>query len=353
MTEESDSSLTPRGSKRGYGLFGSFRILKTKRKSNRRHKSLDELRWDKKLAQLRAATGEDRMRVQVCPRGCSHQLGRRDAVTRTRLSGRADMRVEYDFETSNCPICGTSFQRECSRCESPIFAPVADRCESCGLLQPWAVERRTTARRSQPRQWRPSKDNPSPAELLMRPGKHTELYVVEGDITTFAIDAVISDDDTDGRMWAAVASSIKSAAGADIERDSVSRGPYPLGSAWFTYGGNLPTRGVIHVATMDRNGKGSGLDTIRACVRSALTEALDRGMESVALAAIGTWPQTIPLATWPQAIALDTWLREIPPEIVEFLCGTASAKLAVLLVLYEPDDFSGLIRLLRKVVEPA
>lgn len=274
-------------------------------------------------------------------------------VTRTRLSGWTDLRVEYSFETSNCPKCGSLMQRECGRCRSPIFAPVADRCESCGLPHPWSAERRATAIRSQPRQWRPVAGNPLPAELLASPGKNTELWVVEGDITTFSIDAVISDDDTDGRMWAAVASSVKAAAGADIERDSVSRGPYPLGSAWFTYAGNLPTRGVIHVATMDHNGRGSTLRTIQACVKSALEEAIKRGMESVALAAMGTWPETIPLATWPQAIALDTWLRSVPPEIVKFLRSISDKKLAVLLVLYEPDDFEVLRDLLRRAVGPA
>lgn len=328
-------------------IFG----LLPRNKIRRMRESQDESRWEKGLAELRVATGENRMRIQVCPHGCSHQFGRRDVIARTKLSGKAEIRVEYGFETSNCPICGAAFQRECGRCRSPIFAPVADRCESCGLPHPWGVGRRATATRSQPRQWRRAKDNPSPAVLIRKPTKDTELFVVDGDITTFAIDAVISDDDTDGRMWAAVASSIKTAAGADIERDSASRGPYPLGSAWFTYGGNLPTRGIIHVAAMDRNGKNDGVETIRTCVRSALTEALARGMESVALAAIGTWPQNIALGTYSQAIALDTWLTEIPPDIVKFLRGLTAAKLAVLLVLYEPEDFGRLHRLLEEAIE--
>jgi O-acetyl-ADP-ribose deacetylase (regulator of RNase III) len=318
-----------------------------------------ERSWQKRLAELKAATGEDRMRVQVCPRGCSYQLGRRDLVTRTRLSGKADIRVEYAFETSNCPKCGTIFQRECGRCQRPIFVPVSDRCEFCGLLQPWASERRATALRSQPRQWRPVEDsdarpgNPSPAVLLGRPSATTELLAIEGDITSFDIDAVISDDDMDGRMWASVASSIKSVAGADIERDSVSRGPYPLGSAWFTYGGNLPASGIIHVAAMDHKGRSNGLDTIRMCIESGLAEALRRGMQSVALAAIGTWPQNIALGPWPQAIPLETWLEEIPPEIVRILRGVTDRKLAVLLVLFQPDDFKSLTDLLQAAVRSA
>ena len=168
--------------------------------------------------------------------------------------------------------------------------------------------------------------------------------MVDGDITTFKVGAVISNDDVDGRMWALVASSIKSAAGTDIELESVSHGPYPLGSAWFTHGGNLPTDGVIHVAAMGRNGQSNGIETIRGCVRSALKVAVERGIESVALATIGTTPSTTP-----QVISLDTWLKKITPEIVEFL-DSACDKLAVVLVLYEQDNFTQLVELLRREV---
>jgi O-acetyl-ADP-ribose deacetylase (regulator of RNase III) len=331
MTEPLGSSRDISG-KKGLNLLGAFR----RRKSER-----DAKNWDEALDKLRAATGENRMRIQVCPRGCSHQLARRDIVTRTRLGGRAEIEVKYEFETTNCGKCGTPFQRLCGRCGSHIFAPVVDRCESCGLPHPWAVERRTAATRSQPRKWK-GKETHAPAVLLTRTGWDAELLVVEGDITTFAIDAMISNDDVDGRMWALVASSIKAAAGPDIELESVSHGPYPLGSAWFTHGGNLPTRsGIIHVASMDRNGKSNGIETVRTCVLSALNEAVKQRIESVALAAIGTTSQVLPL---------EAWLEEITPEIVNFLYATRE-KLAVLLVLYEPDNFAESVQLLKARVD--
>lgn len=301
---------------------------------------INEQRWNKARDELQTATGENRMRVQVCPRGCSHQLARRDIVTRTRLSGKADIRIKYSFETLTCGKCGTPYLSQCGRCASPIFAPVVDRCESCGLPHPWAVERRAAATRSQPRQWK-GKETHSPAVLLAAFGHgkslDKELLVVDGDITTFAVDAVISNDDVDGRMWALVASSIKSAAGADIELESVSHGPYPLGSAWFTHGGNLPTNGVIHVAAMGRNGQSNGFETIRQCVRSALKVAVDKGMESVALATIGTTPPGTP-----QVITLNDWLKRITRVIVDILDSTCG-KLTVILVLYEQDNFTKLV----------
>jgi O-acetyl-ADP-ribose deacetylase (regulator of RNase III)/RNase P subunit RPR2 len=347
---------------RANGPLGAFQLRTAGNKPKRWKRHLDRLRWSNKLDdlnehrwdkaqdELQTATGENRMRVQVCPRGCSRQLARRDIVTRTRLSGKADIRIKYSFETLSCGKCGTPYLRQCGRCASPIFAPVVDRCESCGLPHPWAVERRAAATRSQPRQWK-GKETHSPAVLLAAFGHgkslDKELFVVDGDITTFAVDALISNDDTDGRMWALVASSIKSAAGADIELESVSHGPYPLGSAWFTHGGNLPTNGVIHVGAMGRNGQSNGFETIGQCVRSALKVAVDKGMESVALATIGTTPPTTP-----QVITLDDWLKKTTPDIVNILDATCG-RLAVLLVLYEQDNFNELVELLRLEVASA
>lgn len=170
--------------------------------------------------------------------------------------------------------------------------------------------------------------------------------MVEGDITAFDIDAIISNDDINGRMWATVASSIKSVAGSDIERDSVSRGPYRLCSAWPTHAGNLPAKTVIHVAAMDRKGMNGGLDTIKACIRPAFDLAIDRGMESIALATIGTGFQRIPIREW---------LKVISPVIVDYLRSEedqdrAHKRLAVLLVLYEPNDFRGLLQVLKQAV---
>jgi len=347
MTKDARSPFGTARAHRGTKLLQAFQSHVYKRNSKR---------WKRALAELQAATGDNRMQAQVCPNGCSHQLARRDVVTRTRLSGRAEIRVEPHFETKHCAKCGAIFQRKCGRCEAPVLAPVTDRCESCGFPYPWAAERRATAMRSQPRQWRQDEDNsnPSPARLLISPRVGRELLVVEGDITTFEIDAVVSNDDVDGRMWATVASAIKSVAGSDIERESVSHGPFPLGAAWFTHGGKLPVKGVIHVAAMDRHGrtpkghdgKDSGLEIIRACIRAALDEALKRDIQSVALATIGTGFQDI---------GIRDWLIGLTPDIVKYLRSQiggkdANKKLAVLLVLYERDDFDELVQSLEKMV---
>src|SRR5262245_15151070 len=106
-----------------------------------RRKTWLERRWSRAETDQLAATGGYRTPLQVCPRGCAHELARRTVATRTRLMGRAEILVSHHFETTNCAVCGSKMQRNCSRCEKRIYAPLSDRCENCGLPQPWAAER--------------------------------------------------------------------------------------------------------------------------------------------------------------------------------------------------------------------
>jgi O-acetyl-ADP-ribose deacetylase (regulator of RNase III) len=260
------------------------------------------------------------------------------------MSGRVEIRCVQEFETENCPTCGSGLVSRCGRCGEKIFAPVADRCEMCGVPHPWAAERRAAAVRSQPRRWA-DQDTRDPAEHLARFPGRGDLYIVEGDVTTFTIDAVVSNDDVDGRMWAAVASSIKLAAGSEVEHESVGHGPYRLGSAWVTDAGSLPIHKVIHVAAMDRRGKRGGLDTVRKCVVAALHEAIREELDSVGLGAIGT-------GTALPTIPLDDWLTGVTSDIVEFFDKDRGRLLKVLIVLYEPDDFDAAVTLVSDLIPP-
>jgi ribosomal protein L37E len=87
-----------------------------------------------------------RLRAQVCPRGCEFkETARRQLIADTRFLsfGRASLRAEHAYESSNCPICGALLMRRCTRCGKAILALVGERCASCGLPHPWAAERRS------------------------------------------------------------------------------------------------------------------------------------------------------------------------------------------------------------------
>jgi O-acetyl-ADP-ribose deacetylase (regulator of RNase III)/predicted RNA-binding Zn-ribbon protein involved in translation (DUF1610 family) len=296
--------------------------------------------------------------IQVCPRGCEHhELARRDVMARSRLSGRAALHVAFNFETTNCPQCGSRLVRDCARCHQQIFAPIVDRCQSCGLPQPWATERRAGADRASIRLWRPDQDGVShegrrahdPAVPLYSASDGGDLWVIEGDIVRLAVDAVVSDDDVDGQMWAQVARAIKAAAGEGVERLAQEGKPFKLGHAWWTSPGALQQmRGIIHVASMSRHGE-SELKTVRQCLSAAFELAASRGYESLGVAAIGSGPASIPLDEWFQAFA-EVAVNHL--HNTTYLAGSedAAPPLSIVLVLFEPPSFEGDLSLLQRSV---
>jgi O-acetyl-ADP-ribose deacetylase len=278
-----------------------------------------------------------RLPIQVCPRGCEyHEAARRDLLTRTSFWGRVETKVAVTFETTNCPKCGAQLARECARCQHEIFAPVVDRCQSCGLPQPWAAERRAAAERAGLRKWHPDdKGTRDEATKLFEAGSR-DVWVVEGDITRLEVDALVSNVDVDGQMWAEVASAIRHAAGEEVEQRAQDDRPYKRGEAWLTNPGDMAPalKGIIHVASMNRRGE-SSLPIVRDCLKSAFDVALQQNFESIAVGAFGSGPN---------AIDANEWLRLFAEVTISYLTGPRSAEvkdksLAIVLVLFEPKDF--------------
>jgi O-acetyl-ADP-ribose deacetylase (regulator of RNase III) len=122
-----------------------------------------------------------------------------------------------------------------------------------------------------------------------------ELEVREGDIAGVEADAVANA--ANDRLWmgAGVAGALKRAGGEEIEREAMSQGPIPLGSAVATTAGRLPARLVIHGAVMGQDLRTDG-DLVRRTTRSCLELADELGCRSLALPALGTGVGGFPLA---------------------------------------------------------
>jgi O-acetyl-ADP-ribose deacetylase (regulator of RNase III) len=308
-----------------------------------------------------------RTALQVCPRGCGfNERARRDLLVRSGWSGRAKTSASISFETSHCPRDGAKLVWQCARCEYPVFAPVADRCQFCGVPQPWAAERRAGAERATLRLWRPDdatveeskREVHDPAVRLFqvkgldeegKPAVSGDIWVIDGDISRLAVDAVISNDDVDGQMWSQSARSIKNAAGEGVERLAQEGKPFPLGHAWTTTAGDLrQMKKIIHVASMSRYGK-SSTETVHDCLDAALRLAAKRGFESIGLTAFGTGPA---------AIKFDEWLGVFAESTVAFLGDPARqqqgvAPMAVVLVLFDRRKLEVEIEELRKAIDAA
>jgi O-acetyl-ADP-ribose deacetylase (regulator of RNase III) len=114
-----------------------------------------------------------------------------------------------------------------------------------------------------------------------------EIEVQRADITKLAVDAIANAANTDLRHGGGVAGAISRAGGPEIQRESDELAPIGLGEAAATTAGEMPSRWVIHAATMELGGPTSA-EIIREATRSTLRKAEELGAKSLALVAFGT-----------------------------------------------------------------
>src|SRR5260370_623335 len=113
------------------------------------------------------------------------------------------------------------------------------------------------------------------------------IRVVEQDIATLDVDAVVNAANDHLWMGAGVAGALKRAGGDEIEREAMRRGPIPLGSAISTTAGRLSATYVIHGAVMGQNLR-TNVDLVGRTTASCLALADELGCRSLALPAFGT-----------------------------------------------------------------
>jgi O-acetyl-ADP-ribose deacetylase len=114
-----------------------------------------------------------------------------------------------------------------------------------------------------------------------------QLEVIDGDIATFAVDALVNAANDHLWMGAGVAGALKRAGGSEVEREAVAKGPIAIGDAVATTAGHLPARWVIHAAVMGQDLRTSA-EIIERATLSTLRVADELGAHSVALPAFGT-----------------------------------------------------------------
>ena len=121
-----------------------------------------------------------------------------------------------------------------------------------------------------------------------------EIEVKQTDITRLEVDAIANAANTELRHGGGVAGAISRAGGPEVQSESDRRAPIGLGEAVETTAGDMPSRWVIHAATMELGGPTSA-EIIRRATASALTRADELGARSIALVAFGTGVGGFPL----------------------------------------------------------
>src|SRR5215212_4041259 len=111
---------------------------------------------------------------------------------------------------------------------------------------------------------------------------HTQLELVEGDITDMEVDALVNPANEQLQLGSGVAGAIRAKGGPSIQEECNRIGGTPVGTAVMTGAGNLKARQVIH-AVGPSMGEGDEDKKLAAAVRAALALADRRGMKSIAL----------------------------------------------------------------------
>ena len=120
------------------------------------------------------------------------------------------------------------------------------------------------------------------------------VEVFDGDITKLEVDAIANAANTELRHGGGVAGAISRAGGPEVQRESNDAAPIELGAAAATGAGELPSRWVIHAATMHLGGP-TAAEIIAEATASTLRVADQLGARSLALVAFGTGVGAFPL----------------------------------------------------------
>ena len=120
------------------------------------------------------------------------------------------------------------------------------------------------------------------------------VEVLRADVTTLEVDAIANAANTDLLHGGGVAAAISRAGGPAVQAESDERSPIGLGQAVATTAGDMPSRWVIHAATMELGGPTSA-DIVRRATVATLERAEQLGARSLALVAFGTGVGGFPL----------------------------------------------------------
>lgn len=111
-----------------------------------------------------------------------------------------------------------------------------------------------------------------------------QIIVVEADITTLRVDAVVNAANAAMRGGGGVDGAIHRAAGPTLLQECERRFPdgLPTGAAGWTSAGAMPAQWVIHVVGPNRHAGQTDPDLLASCYREALRVADELGARSVA-----------------------------------------------------------------------
>ncbi len=154
---------------------------------------------------------------------------------------------------------------------------------------------------------------------------HEELIeIIQGDITTLQVDAIVNAANQSLLGGGGVDGAIHRAAGSGLLEECKALGGCPTGEAKMTSGYNLKASYVIHtVGPVWHGGQKNEENLLASCYRNSLQLALDHKLHSIAFPSISTGVYRFPIER-ASKIALRVVLdfienAENPPRVI-FCC---------------------------------
>jgi O-acetyl-ADP-ribose deacetylase (regulator of RNase III) len=149
------------------------------------------------------------------------------------------------------------------------------------------------------------------------------ISVVEADITTLHVDAIVNAANSSLLGGGGVDGAIHRAAGPRLLAECRTLGGCPTGEARITAGYDLPAKHVIHTVGPVWDGGGYGEDKdLGNCYRNSLALAVEHGLKTIAFPAISTGVYGFPVdrATKIAVREVKRFLKTHPDMKVTFCC---------------------------------
>ncbi|OKP89672.1 RNase III inhibitor [Paenibacillus helianthi] len=171
------------------------------------------------------------------------------------------------------------------------------------------------------------------------------IQLIQGDITTLEVDAIVNAANTSLLGGGGVDGAIHKAGGKAILEDCMKirnqRGGCGVGEAVITTGGNLKCRYVIHtVGPVWNGGTHNEEDKLRNCYKNLLILADANGVTSIAIPNISTG-----IYNYPKDLAC----RIAVDEVTKYLLGKKSKINKVLFVCFDEVNYENYMIELRRL----
>ena len=144
-----------------------------------------------------------------------------------------------------------------------------------------------------------------------------QIHVAKSELWSMPVDAVVNPANSLGIMGGGIGGSLRRQGGDVIQQAAMAAAPIAVGAAIVTTAGQLPSKNVIHVPTMEEPGMQIGAENVRRAARAALIAADRNSFKVIAIPGIGTDLGNVPIDEAARAIVEEIRAHRRPcPETI-------------------------------------